>query len=347
MRRRTESEGSFRHRDKLYEHWRAQIMREATSLDALASVESRALGDRDVRADAELGAMVQRYVAQCRAQLLHERVQRDRELKSRAPVPHRPSQPNVLSDALRKENAERQLARLEAELHDHVVHLHEQQAHTALARLKQLQNDHPDIVSTDRIAACEQRVARLGERIVRFRDHIEQRRAQAREATIRGDQRKAVSALRHLSAIHGSHPQLLPEERLERIRQDIIEASEQQEHQTAARALVEKERAVAHEIRRLAQTVRRFHQIARQEPHDAPEFLKARKAYEQAVRDIRAHDERWLVELVLELADLLAEWGHPPESARRHVDHFLDSVRKALNTLRGEVEKPLRPTDPL
>ena len=117
--------------------------------------------------------------------------------------------------------------------------------------------------------------------------------------------------LRRLSAIHVAHRVYSMRPGLEKIRRDIVGASEGHEDGLVTRRLIERERAVAAKMKRLAAAVDDFHRIVCTVPETSAEFCRAEKVYLQVLEEVRLHEEDWLAEFVLELADVLAEWSVP------------------------------------
>ena len=135
------------------------------------------------------------------------------------------------------------------------------------------------------------------------------------------------------------HPRLLDEGGLDKIHADIIQAADaHHEQQLTVRKLVEPERAVAAEIKKLAAVVHEFHRVARAAPHTSEEFRGAEAAYLRAIQEVRVHDKEWFVGFVLELGGLLAEWTIPPLGAEDRIDRFLDRIGASLDsTVRAEM----------
>ncbi len=311
-----------KHRESLFQRWRAEIMRESGNAGALTAAEQRAMHDHEVRGDPALAAMIRAYVAECRQALAHPTVG-DARVESQPEAVDRRS-PAPVGAGLSPEA----FRRIEHEFLYQVAHFNEHEARVALEKI-------PAAVR----AACDDHLQRMLLRRGRYEKMIEMLAERARQATRDGSSTEAAQALRKLSSIHVAHPQILSKERFEKIRDGIVGASEEYDNRLAARHLVEKERAVAAEIRHLAEAVHRFHKIARVVPHDAEAYRRAWDAYRKALGEVNSHDNDWMACLIVELADQLAEWDEPPPGAQKQIDHFLKSVRSALEHIRAEVKE--------
>jgi hypothetical protein len=317
---------AFKHRESLFQRWRAELMRESGNRGSLDAAESRAMHDHEVREDPQLVAMIRAFAAECRAQLARPTT----DMGARATTSAASSPAGHRSDSASADQAlsHEALKRLEHEFLYQIAHFNEHEARLALDRMTAAQR-----------AANEDHLQRMVLRRGRYEKAIDLLAARARQATRDGASDEAAHCLRKLSSIHAAHPQILSKERFDGIREDIVGASEEFDNRQAARHLVEKERAVAMEIQHLASTVHRFHKIARAIPHDAEAYRKALAAYQKAVREVKSHDSDWMAFLIVELADQLAEWDEPPAGAQKQIDHFLKSVRKALEHILAEVKE--------
>ncbi|MCG3130122.1 MAG: hypothetical protein FLDDKLPJ_00870 [Phycisphaerae bacterium] len=228
---------------------------------------------------------------------------------------------------------------LQHEFHDHLVRFDELRARAALDRINALLAAHPAQIDAEQVARCERVLAHLADRRVSLEAHVDKLEQRAVDAARRGDHEAAARALRRLSTVHALRPVVLPDDRFRAVRDAMIAASQDREHQRAARALIDRERAVAAEIRTLANVIHRFHVVVRTTPHDAPEYRDAERRYHEAVAQVRSHDRDWFAALILELVDLLEEGHLPPHKGQHQVDRFLDSVRAALHNLRAEIQK--------
>lgn len=337
-----------RRREQLFNHWQAEILREARDDATLQRVQSRALSDPDVARDGELVSQIMAVVAQVHHDLAMRRAAETGEPRSPQPVTAAsaplavsspdPASSRAISPAERASIAER-FAHMEYEFRDHLARLNESAARTVLRRMYALLAEHPEAVDADRLAECD----RAMETMQRQRAEVEQtvRRLVERgvSAAMHGDTGATARAFQRLSTIHAAHPTVLSDERLQQLREQIVHAAEEHEHRLAAQELVRRERAVAAELKELADQIHRFHDQARRLPHDSPEFARAEREYRQAVRAVQSHDSDWLAALILELMDLLEEWHDPTHKGEHQVDRFLNSVRSALHNLRREIRE--------
>ena len=146
--------------------------------------------------------------------------------------------------------------------------------------------------------------------------------------------------MRRLTAIQVAHPPLLDEAGLEEIRNEVIRAAdERQQDRSTARNLVERQRTIAAEIKKMAATVHGFHRLAATVPDTSEEFRQAEMAYLRAMQQVRAYDREWFTGVVLDLADLLAEWTLPPLGAAGQIDRFLDGITAGLKSIRAEMRE--------
>lgn len=328
-------------RDAVVQHWRSLILRETRDLESVEQIAARALHDPDVRDDPEAQSQILAELAERRLEFAELKKARERaEKPDRTSLP-RPTSPPTLADPTPPppEDARAAYDLLTTALSLAFQHNDDIEAESTLARLRELAPRVPNLLPVERITHYEQQVQRLRSRLRHLHDQIELVAQQAVNASRTGDEQAVAQLSKRLSSIHAAYPRLLDEHRLEELRLAIIEASEQHEHQEAARRLVARERAVAAEIKTLAAAVHRFHVIARSAPHDGDAFQLAEKQYQATVKEVRSHDTEWLAGFTIELAELLAEWGNPPRDAQHKVDHFLESVRRSLDRILAEIRE--------
>ena len=197
-------------------------------------------------------------------------------------------------------------------------------------QLRTLHGRRSEIVSAADLERYEQRIEKLRARLEEFRSQIGTMARDALAAARRGDAEAAAKLLRRLSAIRVAQPRLLDEPGLEKIHQDIIGANEGHEDRLRTRSLIERERAVDD-----------FHRIVCTVPETSAEFRRGEKVYLQVLDEVRLHEEDWLAEFVLELADVLAEWSVPPPGAEQQIDRFLEKVRVGIERIHkqmGEID---------
>jgi hypothetical protein len=208
-------------------------------------------------------------------------------------------------------------------------------------QMRTLHEKSGGIISASELERYAQRIEKLRARLEGFRGQIDTMARDALAAARRGDAEAAAKLMHRLSAIHVAHPRLLDEPGLERIRLDIVVANEGHEDGLMTRRLIERERAVAAKMKRLAAAVDDFHRIVCTVPETNAEFCRAEKVYLQVLEEVRLHEEDWLAEFVLELADVLAEWSVPPPGAEQQIDRFLEKVRGGIERIHkkmGEID---------
>jgi hypothetical protein len=351
------------------QHWCSLIMRESQDLDSLERISARALQDRDVRADAQLLSMVQAELERRRAELQREQQSEQRaQPSSRPPSEYRSSasrrddpswrtSPDLASES---QSAARRappdptppapdpdwvaMRKLVVDLSEALKNGDEDAARTVCAQLRTLHGRRSEIVSAGDLEQYEQRIEKLRAQLKGFRGQIDTMARDALTVARRGEAEAAAKLMRRLSAIHVSHPRLLDEPRLEKIRQGIVGANEEHEDRLTTHRLIERERAVAAKMKRLAAAVNDFHRIISTSPETSAEFRRAEEVYLQVLEEVRLHEEDWLAEFVLELADVLAEWSVPPPGAEQQIDRFLEKVRVGIERIHkkmGEIDTGL------
>ncbi len=353
-------------RDATLQKWRSLIMRECRDLSSLERISARALQDRDVRADAQLLSMVQAELERRRAELQREQQSEQRaQPSSRPPSKYRPSASRTDESGWRTspdadpeyrpearqvppdptppppdpdQVAYRQLIE---DLGEALKGGDEDAARATLEQMRTLREKTGRIISASDLERYEQRIEKLRARLEGFRGQIDTMARDALTAARRGEAEAAAKLMRRLSAIHVAHPRLLDEPGLEKIRQEIVGANEGHEDRLTTHRLIERERAVAAKMKRLAAAVDDFHRIVCTVPETSAEFRRAEKVYLQVLEEVRLHEEDWLAEFVLELADVLAEWSVPPPGAEQQIDRFLEKVRVGIERIHkkmGEIE---------
>lgn len=345
-------------RDAALQQWRSLIMRECRDLASLERISSRALQDRDIRADAQLQSMVQAELDRRRAELQRERHSEQQAHPSSKPPPkyrssasrrdesgwrtsrdvypeYRPEARPALPDTAPPAPDPDWVAmrKLVVDLSEALKSGDEDAARTVCTQLRTLHGRRSEIVSAADLERYEQRTEKLRARLEELRSQIDTMARDALAAARRGDPEAAAKSVRRLSAIHVAHPRLLDEPGLERIRQDIVVANEGHEDGLMTRRLIERERAVAAKMKRLAAAVNDFHRTVCTVPETSAEFRRAEEVYLQVLQEVRLHEEDWLAEFVLELADVLAEWSVPPPGAEQQIDRFLEKVRGGIEQI--------------
>jgi hypothetical protein len=203
--------------------------------------------------------------------------------------------------------------------------------------MRAFQEESHGVVPAAAVQPYEQQVAKPRTRLEEFKVQIPALVQQASAASRHGDEQAVAKLMRRLTAIHVTHPRLLDEAELENIRAQIVLAGEECADGLTTRKLVERERAVATEIKRTAAAVHEFHGVVCVVSDTSVEFRDAHAAYLRTLQEVRAHDTEWLAGFVLELAELLAEWSEPPLRAATRIDHFLESIRLGLKRIHAEL----------
>jgi hypothetical protein len=347
-------------RNTAYQHWCSLIARESHDPAALERMSARALHDRDVCADGLLRSMVQAELERYQAELQREAQQGRQSRAPAAPLAkHYPSAarrtdfdlPRFPSNDSWSEGAPPatpatppppdpdQVAfyQLAEDLSEALKGGDEGAARTVCAQMRALHQRRSEIVSTAELERYEQRVTKLHAQLDDHGGQIAALAQQARAAARAGDAPAAVKLMHRLTAIHVAHPRLLDEAGLARMRNDVAHANEGHEDGVITRKLIERERAVAAEMKRLASAVSEFHRAVFSHPESRAAFRRAARVYLGVLREIHLHEKDWLAEFVLELGDVLANWSVPPPGAEQQIDRFLEKVRAALQRIHVEM----------
>ena len=325
-----------KHRDITFSRLTAQILRETRDEPSLHLAFTRALQDPETLGDSILQGMLQAYLGERQAEMRNVRAEQARFETNRTARPtHRP--PVEPPQKMLRARASTDLNRLEETFRYHVGHLNEAEARDTYVRLRafvEANAAHLPSIDVDDYTHALQRLAR---RRQKFEQHLDDVIGRVTAAAADGQSGRVARLMHRLTSIHSTFPRLLSEDRLEEIREGIVGAAETYEHRLAAIAIIEREKAVASEIKHLAHAIHCFHRIAGESPHDSDAYLAAESAYHAAIEEVEAHDREWLAGFVLELAELLDEWHDPPFGTQGQVDRFLRSVRSSLSQLRLEI----------
>ncbi len=325
-------------REAIFQQRCAEIMRETCDLETLSYAAARALGHPEVHADPILHAMLRAFISE-----------REAEVRARAQVagatddvPRAARQPVQQAPEFRlplRERVQGTLSKLRLELEGHLTNYNELGAEEVLVRIRDLRKRYPGHVESETVSRCEDQVARLVQKRDMFRKQLAELVQQAASAIERGDQKTAAWVLRRLSAIHALLPTVLSEQRLEQLRQTILQSGEKQERHEAARNLVQREQSVGTEIKRLGAIIHRYHKLSHNEQVDPDIMQQAKTAYRGAVEEVRSHDDEWLADLMIELDCLLEDLHGPRDRAEAQVDKFVNNVRLAVGNMRAEIEQ--------
>jgi hypothetical protein len=326
-----------KHREAVFQQVCGDVMRETRDLQSLQQAGARALSHPDVQRDSILAGMVRGFL-----------LEREMDFKSRQQERHpaervgshlrRAFGDRVEDRGPTKAQVQSAFQKLRMEFEEQSAQFEEAASRAALVRMRGMLKRYPEQIDKSALEECEQKHAKLVARCDVYRQQIEELTQQAVDAARRGDQKTASWTLRRMSAVHEMRPMLLPADRFAVLREQIIRAGAEHDHDEALRALASRERAVAAEIKKLGEVVDRYHKAARQLPHDDARYLRIRAQYERAVAEIRSHDTEWLAELMIELDALLDDLEDASGQAETQVDRFITSVRTALHGLRGEIQ---------
>lgn len=326
-----------KHREAIFQQWRSVILRESRDVPSLEQAAARALGDEDVRDDPELQAMIRAEVEERRADF-SVRTPSALPAKERTPAVLEPAQAVALPPASR-EQVQDSVERLAHELSTLLSRDELIQAEAVLTRIEDLCEQNPTFVPSDRVEQCRGELRERQHHLERVARQVSLLERQAIEASRAGREDDVSAMLRRLGTIHALHPRLLTVDRIDAIRGAVTKAAERHEQVAAAEELMHRERTVATQVRALAESVHRFHEAARRLPHESAAYNRAEAEFHECLRRLRGFDEEWLASLVLDFADLFAEWRNHPPAAEAQVDRFVASVRSSLGRIRDEVRE--------
>ncbi len=334
---RESNPAALRRREHVFEHWRAEIVRFGRDERTLNAVAARALHHSEVRADTVLESQIRQFVQQRRADLARARVPHEEAAPALSTGSHGAAASiSAVEHTVTVEEAAAIVRGLDEHMSEYISHLFEPEAEAVVDRVRDLCRQFPQLNQHGMLRQYEQRLEQLKRQLAESRQAIDELENKVVDAAERGDHDQAAQGLKRLSSIHAAHPQLLPDHRLADLRHRIETAGAHHEHRLAARHLIEREQAIARELKQIAAAVHHFHKVARRHPPDPGEYALARSAYLKALKEVKAHDREWLAAMVLELVELLAAWDAPPK-AQKQVDQFIDSVRKSVAQIRGEI----------
>lgn len=326
----------FKHREAVYHQRCMEIMRESRDLASLAAAASRALNHPEVAGDATLTAMVRAYVSECEARL---RVQGGGETvspvaKSQLLRPfEQPANPTLVT----REQAAAAYNRLRLRLEEHLSHYDENAAAEVMVSLWDLYERYPRWVERASVERCQEQVRRLTERRDQFRSQLETLITEARKAAQRGDEKTAGWFVRRLSAIQMLLPTILPRERFNEIAAEVRRYTRRHDQRETLSRLMERERAVAEEVKRIGAIVNRCQRISARAAEEPGLQEEAEQEWRRVVEELRAHHNDWLAELMLEIDTMIDDLHDPDGRIHAQADRFLKSVRQALAQLHAHV----------
>jgi hypothetical protein len=327
-------------RDVVFQRWSGAIQREARDLASLEQVGARALADPDVHDDPTLQSMIQAKLQKRQAEL--EQDLKDKESSAAQAEPRitsRSEPPKPVPTTTPEQDVEN-FNRLVRALSTSLERGDEKETRTIFAKMQALQEQRPEVIPASVIEDYAQRVEKLRVHIKQLADEIVALEERAVLASRNGKEQDLARSMRRLTAIHAAHPRLLDEAGLEDVRRKIADAAdERREHNLTTKKLLERERAITAEIKVLAAAVHEFHRVACTVPDTAEEFREAEATYLRTIQKVRTYDAGWFSGVVLELADLLADWSVPPLGAEGQIDRFLDSIDAGLVRIRAEMRE--------
>jgi hypothetical protein len=327
-------------RDIVYQRWSGVIQREARDLNSLEQISARALADPDLHDDQTLQSMIRAELQKRRAEFeqeLQAEQSRAASLRSRA---DKQSTPPELIPAAPPDEVREAFNRLARTLSTSLERDDGTETSAIFGKMRALHEQSPGVIPAAVIEEYEQRVEKLRVHIKQLTDEIAALAQQAVSASRKGSEQGLARSMRRLTAIHAAHPRLLDEPGLEDVRRNVADAAdERRQHRLTTKNLLERERAITAEIKKLAAAVRDFHRVACAVPDTSEEFHQAEATYLRAIQKVRTYDTEWFSGVVLELADLLAEWTLPPLGAEGQIDRFLDSIEAGLDRIRAEMRR--------
>lgn len=327
-------------RDVVFQRWRGEIGRESRDLASLEQTRRRAMIDSDVREDSTLQSMIRAEV-QLRRSELEEKSRSAASSKDtqKSTGVQRSSVPEPIP-APPPEEVRASWNRLAQALSASLERGEEAECRDLLKKLRALQEQAPGVIPDDTIKEYKRRLEKLQVHIRQVTDEIAALTKKAVSASRDGNEPELAQSMRRLTAIHVTHPSLLDEPEVEAVRGDIARAAEERrQHQLTTKKLLERERTITAEIRTLAAAVRDFHQVACTDSEKGEAFRKAESTYLRTMRRVSSYDTEWFTGVVLELADLLAEWTVPPLGAKGQINRFLDSISAGLDQIRTQMRQ--------
>ncbi len=327
-------------RNTTFQRWGGVIRRETRDLPSLQEVGRRALADPDVRGASTLEGMIETELQNRRAQL--EQYLKDKEPPAAQAEPRitsRSEPPKPVPTTTPEQDVEN-FNRLVRTLSTSLERGDEKETRAIFAKMQALQERRPEVIPAPVIEDYAQRVEKLRVHIKQLTDEIVALAERAVLASRNGKEQDLARSMRRLTAIHAAHPRLLDEAGLEDVRRDVADAADERcEHNLTTKKLLERERAITAEIKVLAAAVHVFHRVASEVSDTAEEFREAEATYLRTIQKVRTYDVGWFSGVVLELADLLAEWSVPPLGAEGQIDRFLDSIDAGLDRIRAEMRE--------
>ncbi|GJM24442.1 MAG: hypothetical protein DHS20C16_08570 [Phycisphaerae bacterium] len=326
--------------DIIYQHWTRLIQYESRDLTSLDLNATRALADREVRGNPSLEGMIRAAIQKRRSDIEREIAATRSQAASVDSKTEEIPLPSTPSPAMPPEKVRETVKQLARALSTSLPLGDENTAQATLAKILSLHKQNPGVIPISKIAEYEQSLGKLRTHLQKLRDQVVELTRRTVSASKRGKADELAKSLRRLDAIHIAYPDLLDEARINEIRVAALHATnERHQHRRTTRELLDRERAIASAITKIAVTVSDFRRAAREFPDSAAEYREAEAKYILATQEMRRYDTEWFSGIVLELADLLAEWTIPPPAAADQIDRFLEGINKGLGDIRVEIRE--------
>lgn len=327
-----------KHRQDIYQQLCSQIMSIAVDSTSLQSVASRALNHPDVSADPMLASMLRSFIAQREASLRAGATPAETQSKK----DHASKLQHGFDVAGRCEYPTREalvttFGRLQRDFDGYLAQFEEARAQITLDKMRDLRQRFPVHIPAADLQRCEEQFDRLLRRTGQYQRQIKELAAQGAAAARSGDQKTAAWVMRRLQAINTLLPTLLPPSDLEKLQADITHSGDAHETQETTRELRERQQEVVAKIKNLAGVIHRFHEVSQRLPPEDNAYRRAEANYRRAVEEIRGLDTNWLTSLVLQLEAFIEDLDDPTGQMQNQLDHFIGSVRSALNRLCLEI----------
>jgi len=331
---------SSKQQEVTLQRWRGEIGREARDLASLDQTLRRALADSHVRDDPTIQSMIRAEAQRRRSEIEEKERSAQAAMRSREQSPRaEPATPAPLPVVSPQEVLE-SFDRLVQSLCTSLEQRNEAETQKVFKQMRALHAESPDVIPAATMATYERRLQELRAHIKQLTEEIATLSEQAVSAAREGQRATLKQSMARLTAIHAAHPRLLDESGLDSIRHNTARAGEERhQHQQTTKTLLERERVLTVEIKKLAVVVRDFHKVACSSPPTSAAFREAEAAYLRAVQTVHAFDSEWFTGVVLEMADLLAEWAVPPPGAAGQIERFLDSIEAGLKRIRAEMRE--------
>lgn len=333
---------SINKREVVFQRWVGVLQRETRDLMALDQISARALADSDVRDDPTLQSMIRAEV-QKRRGVLEKQLQRERTATRLAKSSSAPDSASHSAEPMTTESPDEvkeAFNRLARALSTSLERGDDMEVRDTFQKMRVLQEQNPSVIPATVMGEYEQRITKLRLHAKQLVDEIAALASKAASASRKGKAEDLALSMRRLTAIQAAHPRLLDESGMEDIRRDVAQAAdERRQHRETTKTILERERAITTEIKALATVVRDFKQLACTVPATTDAFRAAETKYLRTIETVRTYDTEWFSGVVLEMADLLAEWTVPPLGAEGQIDRFLDSITSGLDRIRADMRE--------